>query len=251
MVGFFHSRGRGRLLEDGAGRGSALAGRRARPRRREPALAFGGSGVYEFEGFGWHRIRLYDDSGAETTRPVGQPFFRAGRFLVLDRTDPSRNRLLRLEGDTWKSFVELGAIDAFAMGATRLYFVRGGFDVFCRSAVCNDPYAEGIRMFSVALGDGSIREEAKLPACTGDLFAAGDVLYLKARWAGCGGPSARTRLSTVSAYGDGSIPLYSGWTATIGRSCPSSRSRTTGCSRPITIFGRLLRFPRSTNRSGG
>ncbi|HEX7580435.1 MAG TPA: hypothetical protein VF580_10570 [Thermoanaerobaculia bacterium] len=170
-------------------------------------LAFGASGVYEFDGFGWHRIRVYTDLGAETTLP-GQPFFRAGRFFALDRTDRTRTRLLRLEGDTWKKLFESGPMDTFAMGATRLYFARGGFDAFCRSTVCSDPYSEGIRMISVALGDGTIREEAKSPACTGELYAAGDVLYLRARSAGCAGPSARTQLSRVGGYGDASIPLY-------------------------------------------
>jgi len=171
-------------------------------------LAFAGSGVYEFDGFSWHRIHLFTDSGTETTRPAGQPFSRAGSFFVLDRTDPSRTRLLRLEGDTWKKLFESGPIDTFAIGATRLYFANGGFDAFCRSTVCTDPSTVGIKMFSVALGDGSIREEAKSPACTGELDAAGDVLYLRARSAGCAGPSARTQLSKVSDYGDASIPLY-------------------------------------------
>ena len=150
-------------------------------------LAFGASGVYEFDGFGWHRIRVYTDLGAETTLP-GQPFFRAGRFFALDRTDRTRTRLLRLEGDTWKKLFESGPMDTFAMGATRLYFARGGFDAFCRSTVCSDPYSEGIRMISVALGDGTIREEAKSPACTGELYAAGDVLYLQGAVRGVRGP---------------------------------------------------------------
>ena len=171
-------------------------------------LAFAGSGVYEFDGFSWHRIHLFTDSGTETTRPAGQPFSRAGSFFVLDRTDQSRTRLLRLEGDTWKKLFESGPIDTFAIGTTRLYFAKGGFDAFCRSTVCTDPYSEGIRIFSVALGDGSIREEARSPACTGELYAAGDALYLRARPAGCAGPSARTQLSKVSDYGDASIPLY-------------------------------------------
>lgn len=172
-------------------------------------LAFGGSGVYEFEGLGWHRIRLYDDSGAETARPPGQLFFRAGRFFALDRSDQTRTRLLKLESDTWRTFFDSGSIDTFEMGATRLYFVRGGFDTFCRSTICTDPYAEGIRVFSVTLGDGSIHEEAKLPACTGDLYAAGDVLYLRALPAGCAGPSARARLSRISnRYGQATVPLY-------------------------------------------
>ena len=64
-------------------------------------------------------------------------------------------------------------------------------------------------MFSVALGDGSLREEAKLPACTGELHAAGDVLYLRGLPASCAGPSARRSQSRVSErYGDASIPLY-------------------------------------------
>ena len=37
-------------------------------------------------------------SGSEATRLPGQLFFRAGRFFALDRTDPSRRRLLRLKG---------------------------------------------------------------------------------------------------------------------------------------------------------
>src|ERR1019366_5786287 len=171
-------------------------------------LAFDGSGAYEFDGFSWHRVRLFDAaSGTETTRLPGQPFFRAGRFFAFDRTDPSRFRLLRLEGDSWKTLFESGPIDALEIGATRLYFAKGGFDAFCRSTVCSDPYSEGIRMFSVALGDGSLREEAKLPACTGELHAAGDALYLRALPASCGGPSARTQLSRVLGYGDASIPL--------------------------------------------
>ena len=169
-------------------------------------LAFDGSGAYEFDGFGWHRIRLYTASGTETTRLPGQPFFRAGRFFALDRTDPSHTRLLRLEGDTWRGLADLGAIDAFAIGATRLYFVKGGFDPFCPSTAC--PIPSGIKVFSVGLGDGSIREEAMSPSCTGELNAAGDVLYLRALPAFCGGPSARKRLSRVGGYGDASIPLY-------------------------------------------
>jgi hypothetical protein len=171
-------------------------------------LAFDGSGAWEFDGISWHRIRLFDASGTETTRLPGQPFFRAGRFFALNRTDLSRIRLLRLEGDTWKTLFESGPIDALAIGATKLYFANGGFDTFCRSTICSDPYSEGIRMFSVALGDGSLREEAKLPACTGELDAAGDVLYLRAVPASCSGPSARTPLSRVLGYGDASIPLY-------------------------------------------
>jgi hypothetical protein len=170
-------------------------------------LAFDGSGAYEFDGFGWHRIRLYTASGTETTRLPGQPFFRAGRFFALDRTDPSRTRLLRLEGDTWKTLFESGPIDALAIGATKLYFVKGGFNPFCPSTACSIP--SGIRVFSVALGDGSIHEEAMSPSCSGELDAAGDVLYLRAFPAPCGGPSARTRLSTVSVeFGAASIPLY-------------------------------------------
>ena len=175
-------------------------------------LAFGGTAVYEFEGFGWHRIRLYASSGAEATQLPGAPFFRAGRFFALDRADPARFRLLRLEGDTWRPFFESGPVDpytSFAIGATRLYFTKGGFDTFCRSAVCIDPYTEGIRMSSVALGDGNLREEAKLPACSGELYAAGDTLYLRALPAGCAGPSARARLSRISdRYGPATVPLY-------------------------------------------
>src|SRR5450759_4926507 len=105
-------------------------------------LAFDGSGAYEFDGFGWHRVRLYTESGMETTRLPGALFFRAGRFFAFDRTDPSRFRLLRLEGDTWKTLFESGPIDAFEIGATRLYFAKGGFDAFCRSTVCSGPYSE-------------------------------------------------------------------------------------------------------------
>ncbi len=61
----------------------------------------------------------------------------------------------------------------------------------------------------MSLGDGALREEAKLPACTGELHPAGDVLYLRALPAGCAGPSARRSQSRVSQrYGDASIPLY-------------------------------------------
>jgi len=171
-------------------------------------LAFDGSAApYEFDGFGWHRVRLYDESGMETTRLPAAPFFRAGRFFVLDRTDQSHSRLLRLEGDTWRGLAGLGAIDAFAIGATRLYFVKGGFNPFCPSTAC--PIPSGIRVFSVALGDGTIHEEAMSPSCSGELDAAGDVLCLRAFPAPCSGPSARTRLSTVSVgFGAASIPLY-------------------------------------------
>ncbi len=109
-------------------------------------LAFDGSAAYEFQGLGWRRLRLYADSGSEARRLPGQLFFRAGRFFALDRTDPSRMRILRLEGDTWKTLVEAGGLDeysVFAVGATRLYFTKGGFDAFCRSTVCSDPYSEG------------------------------------------------------------------------------------------------------------
>ncbi|MEO8584865.1 MAG: hypothetical protein ABI584_01765, partial [Acidobacteriota bacterium] len=171
-------------------------------------LAFDGSGTYEFQGFGWHRIRLYADSGAEATRPPGQPFSRAGRFFALDRGDQSRTRLLRLEGDTWKTLFETGPIDTFAIGATRLFFMKGGFNTFCRTAICLDAFSEGIKAFSVAFKDGTLREEARSPACTGELHAAGDVLYLRALPAGCAGPSARRSESQVSRYGAASIPLY-------------------------------------------
>ena len=174
-------------------------------------LAFDGSGAYEFDGFGWHRIRLYTASGTETTRLPGQPFFRAGRFFALDRTDPSHTRLLRLEGDTWRGLADR-AIDAFAIGATRLYFVRGGFDAFCRSTVCSDPYSEGIRMISVALGDGAFSEGGEEPrhAYRGETQRRPETCSgpSGALPAFCGGPSARKRLSRVGGYGDASIPLY-------------------------------------------
>lgn len=172
-------------------------------------LAFDGSGAYELGGSSWHAVHLFDASGVETPLPAGIPFFRAGRFFSFT-LDTTQTRLLRLDGDTWREIANLGAIDdSFAIGATKLYFTRGGFDVACRSTVCSDPYSEGIRMFSVALGDGSVREEAKLPACSGELDAAGDVLYLRALPAGCAGPSARKALSTVSSrYGDASVPFY-------------------------------------------
>ncbi len=172
-------------------------------------LAFDGSGAWEFDGFGWHQVRLYTEAGTETKAFPGSPFFRMGRFFALDRTDSARTRLQRLEGDTWKSFFQGGPIDAFAFGATRLYFANGGFDMACRSTICSDPYSEGMRIFSVALGDGSVREEAKLPACSGELHAAGDMLFLRALPAGCAGPSARKSESRVSQrYGSASIPLY-------------------------------------------
>jgi hypothetical protein len=172
-------------------------------------LAFDGSGTWEFDGFGWHRVRLYTSAGAEATQLPGSPFFRAGRFFALDRADAAHSRLLNLEGDTWKTLFQGGPIDAFDFGATRLYFANGGFNVACRSTVCSDPYSEGIRVFSVGLGDGSLREEARLPACSGELHAAGDVLYFRALPAGCAGPSARKPESRVSQnYGAASIPLY-------------------------------------------
>src|ERR1035437_10351050 len=169
-------------------------------------LACDASGAYEFDGSSWHAVHLFDVSGAETPLPAGTPFFRAGRFFTFT-PDLTQTRLLRLDGDTWREIANLGAIDASsAIGATKLYFTKGGFDAFCRSTACPNP--SGIRVFSVALGDGSIREEAMSPTCTGELDAAGDVLYLRALPASCGGPSARTQLSRVGGYGDASIPLY-------------------------------------------
>ena len=168
-------------------------------------LAFDGSSAYELGGSSWHAVRLFDASGVQTILPQGTPFFRAGRFFVLAQ-DVTRTRLLRLESDTWRGLADLGAIDAFAIGATRLYFVKGGFNLFCPSTAC--PIPSGIRVLSVALGDGSVHEEAMSPSCSGELDAAGDVLYVRAFPASCGGPSARTRLSRVGGYGDGSIPLY-------------------------------------------
>ncbi len=171
-------------------------------------LAFDASGAYEFSGSAWHRTRLFDESGSASARLPGQPFFRAGRFFALDRSDRSRTRLLRLEGDTWKTLFEAGPIDTFAIGATRLFFMKGGFNTFCRTAICLDAFSEGIKALSVAFKDGTLREEARSPACTGELHAAGDVLYLRALPAGCAGPSARRSESYVSQYGAASIPLY-------------------------------------------
>jgi hypothetical protein len=172
-------------------------------------LAFDGSGSYEFAGLGWHRIRLYADSGTETTRLPGQPFFRVGRFFALDRADRSRTRLLRLEGDTWKTLFESGPIDTFAMGATRLFIASGGFND-CRydSKACPSP-PPGMKIVSVSLGDGSSRQEPPMPSCSGEIYVAGDVLYLRAFRPGCAYPSARRSESSVSQqYGDASIPLY-------------------------------------------
>jgi hypothetical protein len=181
-------------------------------------LAFDGSGVsgsgayesvvYEFDGFSWHATLLFDEAGAETVLPEGTPFFRAGRFFVLAQ-EATRTRLLRLEGDTWRTFFESGPIDAFAVGATRLFVASGGFnDCQYDAAACPAP-PPGMRIFSVGLTDGSRRQEPPLPACSGEIQAAADVLYLRALRPECASPSARrSEFLGPQRYGDASVPLY-------------------------------------------
>jgi len=158
-------------------------------------LAFGPSGDWELRGTTWHAVPL------RTTEVVGSErtlFFARGRFGATTRSSSScRVQLFTLNGDTWTRLWSETSCHPVVRSDERLYVVAEAF----RTCGCaSDPSLgpEARRLRSVSLADGSVREEAPLPACSGTLFALAGKLHLIGTPPICGGPSSDDVAALVS-----------------------------------------------------
>ncbi|MHB8799978.1 MAG: hypothetical protein ACYDBY_16080, partial [Thermoanaerobaculia bacterium] len=150
-------------------------------------LAFGLSGDWELRGTTWHPVPL------RTTEVVGSKrtlFFANGRFgATTSSSTTCQVQLFLLNGDTWTRLFTKKSCHPVVRSEKRLYVVAEAF----RTCGCaSDPSIgpEARRLRSVSLADGSVREEAPLPACSGTLFALSGKLHLIGTPPICGGPSS-------------------------------------------------------------
>jgi hypothetical protein len=173
-------------------------------------LAFGPSGDWELRGTTWHPVPL------RTTEIVGSKrtlFFANGRFgATTSRSSDCQVQLFILSGDTWTRLWSETSCHPVVRSEERLYVVAEAF----RTCGCaSDPSLgpEARRLRSVSLADGSVREEAPLPACSGTLFALSGKLHLIGTPPICGGPSSDDVAALVSTP---PYPFYrldeAGWT---------------------------------------
>lgn len=173
-------------------------------------LAFGPSGDWELRGTTWHPVPL------RTTEVVGSErtlFFANGRFgATTSSSTTCQVQLFILNGDTWTRLWSETVCHPVVRSEARLYVLAEAFmSCGCASDPAIGPAARRLR--SVSLADGSIREEAPLPACSGTLFTLSGKLHLIETPPVCGGPGARDVAALASA------PPYSfyrldatGWT---------------------------------------
>lgn len=159
-------------------------------------LAFGPSGDWELRGTTWHPVPL------RTTEVVGSErtlFFANGRFGATTSSHSTcRVQLFILNGDTWTRLWSEKACHPVIRSEERLYVVSEAFkSCGCASNPAIGPDARRLR--SVSLADGSTREEAPLPACSGTLFALSGKLHLIETPPTCITPGARDVAALASA----------------------------------------------------
>ena len=173
-------------------------------------LAFGPSGDWELRGATWHPVPL------RTTEVVGSRralFFANGRFgATTSSTTTCQVQLFILNGDTWTRLFTEMSCHPIVRSEDRLYLVAEDFGR-CGCESDSAIGAKARRLRSVSFADGSVREEAPLPVCSGTLFVLSGKLHLIERPPICGGPGAGGATTLAS---EAPRPYYrldeAGWT---------------------------------------
>lgn len=173
-------------------------------------LAFGPSGDWELRGATWHPVPL------RTTEVVGSRralFFANGRFgAVAQSSSDCQVQLFILNGDTWTRLFTEMSCHPIVRSEDRLYLVAEDFGR-CGCESDSAIGAKARRLRSVSFADGSVREEAPLPVCSGTLFVLSGKLHLIERPPICGGPGAGGATTLAS---EAPRPYYrldeAGWT---------------------------------------
>ena len=173
-------------------------------------IAFGPEGDWELHGMEWRAIPL------RTTEIVGAKrtlFFANGRFGALTQSwETCLAQLFVLRGDVWTRIWSEKSCQTLVRSEERLYVLPERFGE-CHCADDAEAAPEFRRYQSVSLVDGTVREEAPLPACSGKPFVLSGKVHLIETSPVCGGTDARDArsLDTGPPY-----PFYrldeGGWT---------------------------------------
>ena len=207
-------------------------------------LAFGPEGDWELRGTEWRAVPLRTKDLVGKDRTL---FFANGRFGALTQSfSTCLVQLFVLRGDSWTRVWSEKTCQTLVRSEERLYVP--GWSSFagcdCSTGAGADP--ESRRFRSISLVDGTGREEAPLPWCSGTLFVLSGKVHLIATPPACGGPSARkdTPLDPGPPY-----PFYrldeAGWTRLPDWSLPpwtllSTRNSLWVVDGGITYSARIL-----------
>ena len=174
-------------------------------------IAFTAEGEAEFDGAAWRPVSLNTAALPLTQRALS---FRGGRF-VATATEDGKFVIFALRGTSW---VRIASIPWTApwpapwgygpgtFGTDRYYVPANGFNtLLCDPAAVCSPGSSARRLVSISLDDGSYREEARLPSCSGTLFSVSGRLYLIESPTICGGPS---RPAGAQPAEEQSYPFY-------------------------------------------
>jgi hypothetical protein len=165
---------------------------------RTIAVTIGGAA--EFDGKNWYPISLNTDA----VLPASRQMFAASGNIAAISTQDSTLRLFFLRGNEWSMAASLPfwyqpgswqSPQVVPRGDDRIYIPDLGFNSCAPSGSCPErPAARRLR--SISLVDGSIRDEASLPFCSGLLFTVSNRLFLIQYDPTCGGPSIRSGSKT-------------------------------------------------------